>query len=124
MRSIGFFAELGYQDGSSIADAVGRCPPSLRSAVAEYLESGSALIVASSWVDDVLEPTLTRIAQEGVYTDGDRIWPHALAYYVREYGVDVPTDLLELVRSGAKARVLAESELLSVLEEQAAGTAE
>ncbi|WP_248966332.1 hypothetical protein [Sphaerisporangium perillae] len=100
MREVGHFRELrhGRPDGPSLVDAVGQGRYLDRGQIADYLMTASVLAVTGSMVDDVINPEKKRVAPLEVATDGEWIWPRDLSYYVREYGVALPTEFVDHIR--------------------------
>lgn len=66
---------------------------------ARYLDQGEIVVVASQWVDDLLDVDAKRICQYSIRTDGVWVWPSSLAYYVRKYHVKLPAEFLDRMAS-------------------------
>lgn len=99
LERAGFFSETSYgsNKGPSLRASVGKLPSCDVDQVVKYLWNAPTLAATGSLANDVLEPSRTGIAPLEVATDGEWAWPRDLAYYVREYNVDLPIDFLESI---------------------------
>lgn len=113
---LGMYKEFGQPTPVSIMDSLGLCPDSIRDGVAGYLDSGVTLIAATSFFDDVIDTDRLRIAQRRFLTDGYFVWPGCLGYYVREYGLEVPRELVDRALMLGDVQPLLGSELQDIYE--------
>lgn len=102
IRRTGFFAELGGDDERTSLQGAerGALPDDVRGVVADYLDAGGVVIATSERADDVLRPERRDVCGRSILTDGSYVWPQELGYYVREYGIEVPADLVERAAHG------------------------
>ena len=125
LRKVGFFRELrhGFPDGPSLKAVRGTLKEV--GAVAKYLRSGNAVVTPGVLVDDVLDPTKTRVAPLWILTDGAWVWPADLAYYVETYSCGLPQEFLDHMR-GVRWRMvtLSDEDLARVCVELRAGKLE
>ncbi|MGI5457125.1 hypothetical protein ACQEWB_28975 [Streptomyces sp. CA-249302] len=63
-------------------------------AILLYLEAGEPLVATGSWVDDLLDPDITRVCQYSIRTDGVWVWPSTLPYYLAKHHIRLPDDFL------------------------------
>lgn len=108
---VGFFSELGFPEGESIIEHLETCPAVARSALANYLNSGTVVASTMGWVDDVFDSSMTRVSGLGIVSDGQFVWPEALPYYVENYGVSVDDRLRERAEDLGLATPLSDDEL-------------
>jgi hypothetical protein len=103
LKRIGFFRELRHGDpaGPSLREGRGKLRPASTTQVVRYLMTAPALAVTGALVDDALDPARKGVASLEIATDGVWVWPRDLAYYVREYGVDVPAEFTAVVEERA-----------------------
>jgi hypothetical protein len=111
----GFFRELrhGSPDGPSLQDCrrVEGCPD--EGIIARYLESGESLAVRVSPVRDYFDATRKAAPHLAIMTDGAWAWPSDLAYYLRQYHVELPADFVAHMRQHSFRRPeLTEAELV------------
>jgi hypothetical protein len=114
----GFFRELRHGDssGPSIEEVKDKLPVDKRKGVARYLHAGARLAVTGQNALDWFAPS--KIAGPlALYTDGVWVWPAELAYYVENYGVAVPVEMIEWMEKRAfNCPPLSHDELLKVEE--------
>jgi hypothetical protein len=76
----GFAGEPFLASGHErIADAL------LRDQMLHYLRSGKAVNAAGGWMGDILDPSRPGAVPGGLRTDGEWVWPDAVAYYLERY---------------------------------------
>jgi hypothetical protein len=117
LKPAGFFRELphGSPDGPALRESVQRTPLPDENLLVRYLDSAAAIATTGSMVDDVLDPTKTDVALLEILTDGEWVWPHDLAYYVRQYHVPLPAEFVEHMRRHEwQPRAFTEAELEQV----------
>src|SRR6266581_3349728 len=119
MQRAGFFRELphGDPDASSLHGLMRDQAMPYVDRVLFYLEAAPTLIATGSMVDDVLNPSQEGVAREEIATDGEWLWPRDLAYYVKQYNVDLPGAFVQHMRDrGWKPRHLSMEQLIEVEE--------
>ncbi|QSQ24865.1 hypothetical protein JY651_07965 [Pyxidicoccus parkwayensis] len=99
VKMVGFFREgingaPGDPSGPSIHDWLGKLSPDERRRVAEYLDQGKVIVTSCGPLGDILNPARGKVTLAELRTDGVFMWPTPLAYYVREYGVGLPSEFL------------------------------
>ncbi|HEY9101404.1 hypothetical protein [Chitinimonas sp.] len=95
-RRIGYFRELphGMRDGPSLIEAIGRFEGD-RTQLVAYLSAGVPYVVSPGVGHDVIANDGRLSGCYHTLTDGYWFWPADLAYYVQEYGVEVPKVFLD-----------------------------
>ena len=96
LTSVGFFKEMPHGGDSklSIMDYVNKAKGDVDKIVG-YLNDGIALIISPGLVNDVIDISKGPAGTPTVYTDGKWIWPGDLAYYVKNYNLELPQDFLD-----------------------------
>ena len=96
LTSVGFYKEMPHGGDSelSILDFVDKAKDNIDKIV-KYLIDGKALIISTGLVDDVIDSSKGPAGTPTVYTDGKWIWPGDLAYYVKNYHLELPQDFLD-----------------------------
>lgn len=115
MLQAGFFRELrhGSPDGPSLQGCRREEGDPDEGMVASYLESGQTLAVRVSSVHDYFDATRKAASHLAIMTDGTWAWPCDLAYYLREYHVELPADFVAHMRQCSfRQPELTEAELL------------
>ena len=94
--SIGFFKELPYGEkfGTSLKEATSKFSGADIGKVSSYLKSGVAFVVAPGISRDILSGNNEIIGGLALLTDGIFLWPSDLAYYVENYQIDLPSELV------------------------------
>jgi hypothetical protein len=94
--SVGFFKELPYGDqfGASLKEVISKFSGSDIGKVSSYLKSGVAFVVAPGTSRDILSGHDEIIGSLALLTDGIFLWPSDLAYYVDNYQIDLPSELM------------------------------
>jgi hypothetical protein len=77
-----------------------RVPPGDRRALLERLAAGAPLPGPGGYLPDLVEPGRGAVVPAGHRTDGRWVWPEALRYYLTEYGVAPPRELVDHLASG------------------------
>jgi hypothetical protein len=116
----GFFRELrhGRSDGPSLAESVQASSKPEADQIASYLDDGEVLATTGSMVDDYLDASRQSVAKLEIVTDGVWVWPRDLAYYVGEYGVEVPDEFVTRVRARSWHPPALTPRALELLEEE------
>lgn len=98
VEMIADFEEFGGPDGT-IRAVLDRLSAPERESVGRYLEGGLLISAVPGSTRDVIdgEPVPT---PPSLRTDGRYVWRSDLVHYVRKYGVGLPSEFLNLVRSG------------------------
>ena len=89
LRRVGF-----YETAEEILALKRPTAVSAEDAIVRYLAAGEPLVATGSWIDDLLDPGITRICQYSIDTDGVWVWPSSLAFYVAKYHTELPGDFL------------------------------
>ncbi|MBR6404353.1 MAG: hypothetical protein IKS48_13305 [Eubacterium sp.] len=99
LTSVGFYKEMPHGGDSelSILDFVDKAKDNIYKIV-KYLIDGKALIISPGLVDDVIDSSKGPAGTPTVYTDGKWIWPGDLAYYVKNYHLELPQDFLDYMK--------------------------
>ena len=80
----------------SIKEAFSKEPSPYREKIIEYLTNGDILLSSPSCMTDVFSGN--KIAgSRCILTDGEYTWNNALAYYVKEYNLQIPKELEEKI---------------------------
>lgn len=95
VKFVGYFRELrhGRADGPSFVHAKGRFNGNVEEVV-RYLESAATLATASGILYDKFRDDGPRIGPLAIKTDGEWTWPSDLAYYLKEYAVELPDEFV------------------------------
>ncbi|MFK8848151.1 hypothetical protein [Streptomyces sp. Ac-502] len=80
-----------------IAQLSGRLDPSLREPPASYLSEAHSLLTTGN-IQDPMDTEKGLVAPFGFCTDGEWAWPAYWGYFVREYGVRLPSEFTEHAR--------------------------
>ena len=104
LKPLGFFEELfahapvGVSAGR-LKEAVPDAPAHDVARIAGYLESGHGIFDTMGAERDVVADDRWILGAASLQTDGLWVWRVDLAHYVRRYGVGLPDELTEHVRS-------------------------
>jgi hypothetical protein len=103
VENVGFFREFPHGDpqGPSLRESMGKGDVEARDGVAGYLANGSLLATTGEHVSDVLKDEKVDAGLLAIQTDGRWVWPADLAYYVREYNVQLPVHFVDWARAAA-----------------------
>ena len=63
--------------------------------IISYLQSGVELITCAGMVGDVIEPSRGSAGIPSVLTDGTWHWPGDLAYYVKNYNLELSQEFID-----------------------------
>jgi hypothetical protein len=97
---------------------VGNLPDELRKPAAQYLRSAMAIAFSPGIVSDIFDASKGHVGDPSRLTDGTWEWPEYLAYYVAEYGVELPEEFITTMRSnGWTAPQLSQEELIALIDE-------
>lgn len=103
LTPVGFFVELdpGRAElaSGSIHDALKTDPMRDASLLATYLESGIVVIDMMEATKDVVGGSNYITAGSSIKTDGTWIWRVDLAYYLRNYNLELPFEFAQQIRS-------------------------
>ena len=93
----GYFREMPHGDNSdpSICDFIERDDKDRIDKVCKYLESGIEIITCAGTVDDVIDPSKGVAGIPSVLTDGKWHWPGDLAYYVKNYNLELSQEFID-----------------------------
>lgn len=117
LAEVGFFRELrhGSADGPSLEQSRRETAQPDEAGIVQYLETGAALSVSGSMADDYFDLSKKAIATLETVTDGVWLWPRDLAYYVRNYHVELPPEFIAHMRgSGWRPPAFTQDELVRV----------
>lgn len=115
MLEAGFFRELrhGTPDGPSLRECRREAGDPDEAVIVRYLESGETLADSTRPAGDYFDVTRTAAPRLAIMTDGAWAWPRDLAYYVREYHVELPAGFVAHMRQRSFQRPeLTEAELI------------
>ncbi|MFF5094697.1 MULTISPECIES: glycohydrolase toxin TNT-related protein [Actinosynnema] len=70
-----------------------------RELLLNYLDRAPVVVAGRGFDADVLDPDVPQVVPVAFQTDGTWIWPAAVAYYLRGYGVPPEAELVSWVRS-------------------------
>jgi hypothetical protein len=70
-----------------------------RAVVAGYLYGAEAVMYTTATMVDVMEPERGEVVPLSFRTDGEYVWPEAVAYYVDQHGLAPCSRLLDAIRS-------------------------
>ena len=124
LHHAGYFRELagGARTGPSIEDARGKLPEHLVPPVARYLDGGTTLSVAPGPASADWFTGARQVTRLGSLTDGEWTWPMSFAYYVQQYRVAVPKELLaHMERHGWRCPPVAPERLRRIIDEITGG---
>ncbi|MEU4802032.1 TNT domain-containing protein [Actinosynnema sp. NPDC023587] len=74
-------------------------PEADRDLLLDYLDGAPVAVVGRGFDADVLNPDAPAVVPVAFQTDGHWIWPAAVGYYLREYGVPPEAELVERARA-------------------------
>lgn len=117
LQLAGFFRELphGRADGPSLQERRHDGAQPDEEKIAHYLESAAALSISGSMSDDYFDPSKKAVARLETATDGVWLWPRDLAYYVRNYHVDLAPDFAAHMRQrGWQPPAFTQDELIRI----------
>ncbi|MBM7812806.1 hypothetical protein JOE68_003671 [Saccharothrix algeriensis] len=75
-------------------------PEDERELLLDYLHRAPVAVIGRGFDADVLNPESPAVVPVAFQTDGTWIWPAAVGYYLREYGVPPEPELVDWVRAG------------------------
>ncbi|MFD3461818.1 hypothetical protein ACFWVM_19050 [Nocardia fluminea] len=81
-----------------MADLVGRLDDELREPLSRYLLESQSLVTTQSMADP-LDTAREHGVPTGMSSDGTWVWSTYWGYFVREYGIEVPTEFIDHARS-------------------------
>ncbi|MGW6122090.1 hypothetical protein ACWFRF_23795 [Nocardia sp. NPDC055165] len=82
----------------SLADLVGHLDDELREPLSHYMLECQSLVTTQSMADP-LDPARGHGVPTGMSSDGTWVWSAYWGYFVREYGIAVPNEFIDHVRS-------------------------
>nr|WP_199441853.1 TNT domain-containing protein [Umezawaea beigongshangensis] len=74
-------------------------PEQERDALLDYLDHAPVVVAGRGFDADVLDHAVPLVVPVAFQTDGHWIWPAAVGYYLRTYGIPPENDLVERIRS-------------------------
>ncbi|MCK2239939.1 MULTISPECIES: hypothetical protein [unclassified Crossiella] len=77
--------------------------PAERQAIADYLDSGTPVLLSPTLLDDVLDPARTAVVPVNFLTDGRWVWTDTVTYYLQRHGLAPEPELLAHLRSQGPA---------------------
>ncbi|MBB4681408.1 hypothetical protein [Crossiella cryophila] len=72
-------------------------------AIADYLDSGTPVLVTPTLLDDVLDPGRTAVVPVNFLTDGRWVWTDTITYYLQRHGLLPEPELLAHLRTQGPA---------------------
>lgn len=98
-KRIGFFFELSPDVQRKQLNELRKEEPHVNeSQILDYLSSGVDAGVAMIVEHDVLKEPPKPLGEAVLRSDGEWIWPASLAYYVREYHLELPSDFIRKMK--------------------------
>lgn len=101
LKRLGFYKELRHGDklGMSLIKAIRNYPSEIEDKIVEYLENGVVFCVTPELVFDILDETKGVITNLELLTDGVWVWYSDLAYYVKNYHVELDEEFIQYVQN-------------------------
>lgn len=97
-KLFGFYQEHGYEGHVSLhSESAGTKTYDLE-AVLAYLSMGQVFLASAGIEEDMLSKGGKKIGAGTLKTDGTWIWPNYVEYYIANYKIGVPEELLEHIR--------------------------
>jgi len=118
VQYLGWFSDLphGRRGAARLRDSRDELTEQEANLAANYLDNGTCIAETTGAIlHDELDPERPVIGPFRTLTDGIYIWPSDLPYYVRQYHVAVPAELLSAARHGLPP-ALSESEVDDVVD--------
>jgi hypothetical protein len=103
MKLLPLFSEIESIDPEtvprvSLRNRLNRLDTSLREPLSKYLTECTSLTAGGN-IPDPLDADRGLVVPVGFITDGEWAWSADWAYFVREYGVEVPQDFVDHARA-------------------------
>ena len=102
LKAVGFYKEMphGMDSQLSIKDFIHKEKEDTEK-ISDYLLHGVEIIVSPGTVNDLLDESKGIAGITSLFTDGEWIWPGDLAYYVREYKLQLPKDFIDTMNNNS-----------------------
>src|SRR5262245_53802873 len=97
-RPVGVFGKVGELRREDLIDAVGGLVVDADPVIG-YLRSGAVVIASMGYTRDLIADAFGVSGGSGIRTDGTYYWRSDAAEYVERYGVALPQDFIEHMRS-------------------------
>ena len=98
-KRVGFFFELSTaQQRDRVRELSREQPHPNEHEIVRYLSGGVDAGASMMIEHDFLEEPPRVLGEVILRSDGEWIWPSSLAYYVRQYHVELPNEFVELMK--------------------------
>ena len=101
-RRQGFYKEMlqGEESNPSIFVCVDKINPKEAEKICQYLNEGKVLIACGGIVEDIINPDNGLAGCPELKTDGIWVWPGDLAYYIKQYHLELDKEFIETMKNG------------------------
>ena len=95
-KTVGYYKEMphGKDTDNSILDFINKGSQDNIDMIYQYLKSGVEFIVSPEVTHDIISPEKGTSGTASSYTDGIWLWPGDLAYYVKNYKLQLPDEFI------------------------------
>ena len=102
LKAVGFYKEMphGMDSKLSLRDYIQKEKEDTNK-ISDYLLHGVEIIVSPGTVNDLLDESKGIAGTTSLFTDGEWIWSGDLAYYVREYKLQLPEEFINTMKSNS-----------------------
>ena len=113
LKSVGYFKEMsdGSPNNPSIKDYINKGADYPIDKICAYLDSGLPLIVSPGFVLDVIDESKGNAGSPSILTDGKWVWSGVLSYYVKNYNLQLDSELIDTMISNGWKIPIHENEL-------------
>ncbi|MBO4343357.1 MAG: hypothetical protein J5844_01735 [Clostridia bacterium] len=113
LKSVGYFKEMsdGNPNNPSIKDYINKGADYPVEKICAYLDSGLPLIVSPGFVLDVIDESKGNAGSPSILTDGKWVWSGVLSYYVKNYNLQLDSELIDTMISNGWKIPIHENEL-------------
>ncbi|MCR5353225.1 MAG: hypothetical protein K6D98_02865, partial [Clostridiales bacterium] len=113
LKSVGYFKEMsdGSPNNPSIKDYINKGTDYPVEKICAYLDSGLPLIVSPGFVLDVIDESKGNAGSPSILTDGKWVWSGVLSYYVKNYNLQLDSELIDTMISNGWKIPIQENEL-------------
>lgn len=102
LKTVGFYKEMphGMDSKLSIKDYIQKEKEDTKK-ISDYLLRGIEIIVSPGTVNDLLDESKGIAGTTSLFTDGEWVWSGDLAYYVREYKLQLPKEFIDTMKNNS-----------------------